>query len=719
MLSSKTTSNNNSNSNNNNNNNHRRQWSEGVVSTDKLSRLYTDDDRHLIQYLVNEYLLKGSNDVLDLIRNCPNECFEALVDIIWNTTFQPIDTNEDDLVIYNQRSSLLSSSPTNAHRQDARRRLAIIFIEIFKLLATPTTHGGRFDKQRQPRLLNFPSQARQLINYEPDICGLSCLALASIILINPLIIHHQITLVIDALKYSANQFIKANLSFDTPSTFAVSIYSLFYLLYILYPNNLRRELQPDATQTINSNEKSTNRLGIEKVLLPLCYHFKLQPSVVCGTSDIEKQENRWQNESWQQLIAHGDRYVVSDDISPLLLNDFKKRKDEEIKKNTDSCRFEIDQIIRMCNEYTESVLHPSEIKSQIVKSTIEKQYGKKHSVDSYSNYSDSYCQTYEQQWQTTIQNGQMNLSRIQVSDDINRRHNNNHNHTNGTSIKKDSNTNQIDLNIHAKVQLQLDMLDCNYEQDKREYYAQLIRDSKKTTAMHELDKELKNQEVQYEELIMSRQQKCPIIHDVRNRIKEFHRMNETFYNSLSSTQVELKTEEDEHWQQRSVINEKHSKLQNELHDLEQTKNSIENEIREIQRHLFESKQDAKQSLELRDTIDQLYIDLICTRKKHQLLHNALFNIKFKSTNVEKLLVMYQNEEKQEDITLDEKKKKFNDYKNQLDKQQFDLTTKRNDFNQTRNMNTHKISIIRRQIDSIRICQTQLHTMNIKSQIVHK
>jgi len=40
---------------------------------------------------------------------------------------------------------------------------------------------------------------------------------------------------------------------------------------------------------------------------PLCYHFKLQPSIVCGTPDSEKQENRWQNESWQQLIANGDR----------------------------------------------------------------------------------------------------------------------------------------------------------------------------------------------------------------------------------------------------------------------------------------------------------------------------------------------------------------------------------------------------------------------------
>jgi hypothetical protein len=41
----------------------------------------------------------------------------------------------------------------------------------------------------------------------------------------------------------------------------------------------------------------------------------------------------------------------------------------------------------MCNEYTESVLHPSEGRSQIVKNTIEKQYGKKQSTDCYSNYS--------------------------------------------------------------------------------------------------------------------------------------------------------------------------------------------------------------------------------------------------------------------------------------------------------------------------------------------
>jgi hypothetical protein len=93
MLSGRTISSN-SNNNNNNNNNHRRQLSEGIMSTDKSNGLYKgrihfflfffrrkfvvlDDDRQLIQHLVNEYLLEGSNDVLNLIRNCSNECFEV------------------------------------------------------------------------------------------------------------------------------------------------------------------------------------------------------------------------------------------------------------------------------------------------------------------------------------------------------------------------------------------------------------------------------------------------------------------------------------------------------------------------------------------------------------------------------------------------------------------------------------------------------------------
>jgi hypothetical protein len=42
--------------------------------------------------------------------------------------------------------------------------LAIIFIEIFKLLGTPMINGGRFDIQRQNRLLLFPPHARQLVN---------------------------------------------------------------------------------------------------------------------------------------------------------------------------------------------------------------------------------------------------------------------------------------------------------------------------------------------------------------------------------------------------------------------------------------------------------------------------------------------------------------------------------------------------------------------------
>ena len=80
-----------------------------------------------------------------------------------------MDSNEDDLSIYNQRSSLLSSSLTNVHRKGARRRLAIIFIEIFKLLATSPINGGRFDIQRQNRILLFPSYAGQLIHVSEKI----------------------------------------------------------------------------------------------------------------------------------------------------------------------------------------------------------------------------------------------------------------------------------------------------------------------------------------------------------------------------------------------------------------------------------------------------------------------------------------------------------------------------------------------------------------------
>ncbi|CAF1060626.1 unnamed protein product [Rotaria sordida] len=229
-------------------------------------------------------------------------------------------------------------------------------------------------------------------------------------------------------------------------------------------------------------------------------------------------------------------------------------------------------------------------------------------------------------------------------------------------------------------------------------------------------------EIQYEELINTQEQKRPIIHDLRKRINEFHQMNEAFYNSLSATQVELKTDEDDHWQQRSLFTEKQSKLKKDLHELEQMKISIENEIRELQRSSFQPKQEAKQSIELRDTIDKLFVDLVCARKKHQLLHNALLNVKFKSIDAEKLYAMHQNEEEHENedlLTLDEKKKKFDEYKQILDKQQIDLTTRRNNFNQMRGMNTHKINVIRRQIDSTRICQTQLNTMNINSQIFPK
>jgi hypothetical protein len=156
----------------------------------------------------------------------------------------------------------------------------------------------------------------------------------------------------------------------------------------------------------------------------------------------------------------------------------------------------------------------------------------------------------------------------------------------------------------------------------------------------------------------------------------------------------LKKDDDEHWKQQILFNEKQTKLKSELQELEQVniyfkfdiekkilfvlllkaKISIDNEIREIQRRLFQSKQEAKESIELQDTLEKLFIDLVCARKKHQLLHNALINVKFKSTNVEKLIGMHQNNEEEEQekkqhlLTLDEKKKKFDVYKQLLDKQ---------------------------------------------------
>jgi len=85
--------------------------------------------------------------------------------------------------------------------------------------------------------------------------------------LQPIILLKQIVSLCFFSVFNTYIYVIFLVSFDTPSTFALSIYSLFYLLYLLYPNNLRRELQPESIQSINSNEKPTNRLGIERVLL--------------------------------------------------------------------------------------------------------------------------------------------------------------------------------------------------------------------------------------------------------------------------------------------------------------------------------------------------------------------------------------------------------------------------------------------------------------------
>lgn len=89
-----------------------------------------------------------------------------------------MDSNDDDLLIYNQRSSLLSSSIANVHRKGARRRLAVVFIEIFKLLSIPAINGGRFDPQRYSRICHFPANVAQLTHVNFKLIKISILKLS-------------------------------------------------------------------------------------------------------------------------------------------------------------------------------------------------------------------------------------------------------------------------------------------------------------------------------------------------------------------------------------------------------------------------------------------------------------------------------------------------------------------------------------------------------------
>lgn len=98
---------------------------------------------------------------------------------------------------------------------------------------------------------------------------------------------------------------------------------------------------------------------------------------------------------------------------------------------------------------------------------------------------------------------------------------------------------------------------------------------------------------------------------------------------------------------------------------------MENELRDIQRRLFESKKDVQQSIEVRDSIKKLSIELSCARKKHQLLHNALVQLKLKPTNAEKLFVIHRHGEENEheqSVAVEEKKRKFEEFKQLLEKQ---------------------------------------------------
>lgn len=133
----------------------------------------------------------------------------------------------------------------------------------------------------------------------------------------------------------------------------------------------------------------------------------------------------------------------------------------------------------------------------------------------------------------------------------------------------------------------------------------------------------------------------------------------------------MKTDEDNLWQQQKFLTEKQEKLDHEQTDLERVKKTLENDLKDIQRRLF----DAKQSNDVAKSMKNLTIELICARKKHQLLHQALSQLNLKTINAEKLLVVHQQNENDDDVenrqrtnrSLDQKKAEFNDLKLSMEK----------------------------------------------------
>ncbi|CAF0956287.1 unnamed protein product [Rotaria sordida] len=101
------------------------------------------------------------------------------------------------------------------------------------------------------------------------------------------------------------------------------------------------------------------------------------------------------------------------------------------------------------------------------------------------------------------------------------------------------------LNLNRLMQEKLYAMYQNEEEHENEDLLTLDEKKKKFDEYKQIHDK---QTIQYEELINTQEQKHPIIYDLRKRINEFQQMNEAFYNSLSATQVELKTDEDDHWQ---------------------------------------------------------------------------------------------------------------------------------------------------------------------------
>ncbi|CAF1670103.1 unnamed protein product, partial [Didymodactylos carnosus] len=86
-------------------------------------------DKKLVQHLITEYVRCGSPVILDLIRNCSNECLDVLIEFIFYKKIQSVLIHVDN------------STKT-------KRCLVIIIIEVLERLSSPELKSRyKFNKQ--------------------------------------------------------------------------------------------------------------------------------------------------------------------------------------------------------------------------------------------------------------------------------------------------------------------------------------------------------------------------------------------------------------------------------------------------------------------------------------------------------------------------------------------------------------------------------------------